>query len=233
VAVTLIILAVSWRDAGALKAAEYALLGNLGWLIIWGIIHLVRTPWLIQREGIPRDSVRQAAVLAMLPVYRNDLSVELIGARRGVSLAYSEGEYIFLELRIVATVAKSVLPPIGIVKTATEVYKCDSPASIAEWTREEILETPTWPYQNNRDTQMSTLALWGIGAENLSPGIHKQGWIAILTGMRPQIIKLEDIESIILRIEDGSGYVYKFSFPKPIAESPHKIFHKSVMRRLR
>lgn len=182
-------------------------------------------------------AIKQAEALGCLPIYRADLEVELLGARRGNGFGrHIYEEVIFLELRIVAKMTKSLLPPQATISTALAEYECLALASLEEWILIHEYTTTEWPGKNSTDAPMKPLALWDGGtSEQLAQEIHRQGWVALLTDSsqgKQELIETQKITKIVLRIEDGSGYIYKFRFRSPIPECLDKIAHNEV-RRLR
>ena len=56
VSVIVFLIGLRLRDATALSAFEIALVANLGWLALFALWHLVRSPWLIYRDSEIRNS---------------------------------------------------------------------------------------------------------------------------------------------------------------------------------
>ena len=176
--------------------------------------------------------LQQASALGRLPTYRTDLTIELLAARRGNGFGstFSE-EVVFLELRMVSTAEKSLLPPKATITTATAVYECSAMISLDEWILIHQFTSTEWPYKNTVDKNLGDLSLWKDGAAQIfSPEVHSQGWVALITDSRQELIEPRKIENITLRLEDGSGYIYKPRFRSPIIESPDLVAHYRIRR---
>src|SRR5260370_41621247 len=66
VAISVITYCLTVQERGAGSAFKIALFANLIWLCIFIGWHLIRTPWLVQREGLPGDVLRHSKNLTAL-----------------------------------------------------------------------------------------------------------------------------------------------------------------------
>ena len=213
VALTLITVALTHKENGAWHTAWVSLMANLVWFACFVAVVFIRTPRLLQKEGLPTEHLHKSATLAELPNYRHDLRFSLLALCHGTTLDI-EKPVLFLKASIVSDI-KTALTAMKVTVTIDENKYAGEPMSdLSGW----ILRTPTamkrYPYKNVEDDNLQNVSLWrNILANGLEAGIPKEGWLGIPVP-ETTLLKLETVSRIkveITTIQQREFYRFHFS----------------------
>jgi hypothetical protein len=165
---------------------------SLGWQfsLSFTVIHLFRTPWLLQREGIPFNDLRNASILFRLPVYRHDLRFELLAIARGVTLDFRHTT-LFLKASLTSD-SNTGISDITVSFTIGDKKYSGSPISdLSEWILKTPIKQKQWPHQNTQRDNLQDVSLWREVKENgLQAGLQRVGWIGIqVPDATPNLLK--------------------------------------------
>lgn len=221
VALTVITVALTHKENGAWHTAWVSLIANMIWFACFAAIHFVRTPWLLQREGLPSENLRKSSALAELPVYSHDLRFDLLGICHGTTLDI-HNPVLFLKASIVSD-SKTALKAMKVTIAIDDKKYGGQPMSdLSGW----ILRTPTttnkYPYKNFDDENLQTRSLWRKVQENgLEAGIPKEDWLGIQVPDATLLMldRVSKIKVEIASIQQRESYRFHFSELPKAAET--------------
>lgn len=211
VVVSLITYAITLHEKGAWMATKVAVLANFIWLGTFIAWHLIRTPWLLQGEGIPEELIRRSANLGKLPLYLHDLEVALLSCTDGITLDFDR-RTIFLHLAVFSHVEKHVHK----IKTEITIggmkYEADPLDDLSGWELVTPSTDSKYPYRSRTVTNMNDMSLWrDIRQHGIAMGLHRQGWIAArINKIMSDTDKMERVKLVITTVEQSNPYSFVF-----------------------
>jgi hypothetical protein len=158
------------------------------------------------------DPLKLSLVLSTLPVYAQDVKIEILCLARGLGYLEMTEETIFLQLEIFS------LEDVGIqsfkigVSAGENNHEGDAVSNLSDWTLVKEREVPI-PYNKWQFTDLEENSLWGeIRTQGLKSGIHRTGWVALRIGQsyRDIVKELTRVKISLQRV--GSRNLYRFTF---------------------
>jgi hypothetical protein len=157
------------------------------------------------------DHLRQSQALSLLPVYPDDLRVDLLCFCRGTTLDFTQTTF-FLKLSLVPD-DDTGIREIGVMcKIGDRVY-CGRPMDdLSEWIIRTPFSNPEYPYKSFQEDSLENVSLWKeLQRTGLKSGLVKVGWVGLSI---PEHIPLQEtVRKVRVNlVKPQLREPYKFSF---------------------
>lgn len=166
----------------------------------------------VAREQAIRNPLEDSQVLGSLPVYGQELEIEILCVQRGVGYLDMAGETVFLQLRLFSSIDMGFRGMKLGLSLAGNNHECEPITELSDWFL--IAQSGRQaPYSAYEFTDMDTVSLWKqIQEQGLKAGLHKTGWVAIRVNelCHDIVAELACIKMSIDRA--GSTILYRFVF---------------------
>jgi hypothetical protein len=201
-----------------LKIVGTSLLAGAVVLAALFVMRLVRKPCELNKDLTERlgalqkkDQINSLA-LATLPVWRQDVRVEVLKLCHGITL--DPQSTLFLFAKIISDVDVSILNISARVFMSYGKYECMPVKDFSEWILvREIMDDSS--RRNTQDIPLETVSLWRQLEEgNLRAGIHKQGWLGFSFPRNSEtaFTDIQHVQAISMTVEDGRRIIYRDRF---------------------
>jgi hypothetical protein len=123
--------------------------------------------------------------LSALPVYRQDLRVELLDFHKGTTLDFTQTT-IFAKLSITSADDTGITEMGLMCQHGESVYRGKPLSGLSGWIIKTPFHNPQYPYKSFEEQPLDTLSLWReLQTSGLKSGLMKTGWIGFVIPKRP------------------------------------------------
>jgi hypothetical protein len=149
-------------------------------------VHLNPQYKLVAVSPVARNLSEDSKALASLPVYWQDLRIELLHFVIGTSLDFSATTF-FLNLSIMSDVDTGIKDIEVACAIGGQSYRLKPLNDLSEWVLRTEFNHRDYPYKSFEDRSVEDVSLWkDLRSAGLKSGLRKYGWIGVaLVGMNP------------------------------------------------
>ncbi len=138
-----------------------------------------------QPANKPHRILEQSQVLGMLPIYRQDLRVELLDFHKGTTLDFTKTT-LFAKFSITCDDDTGITEMSIVCQHGESIYRGKPLGGLSGWIIKTPFHNPQYPYKSFEEQPLDTLSLWReLQTSGLKSGLMKTGWIGFVIPKRP------------------------------------------------
>jgi hypothetical protein len=165
---------------------------------------------------------QQSETLATLPIYPDDLRVELQAFCRGTTFDFSETTF-FLKLSLVSDQDTGIREMEITCTSGEHIYRGKPMNDLSEWIIRTHFSDPKYPYKTFEEIALETISLWKeLQQTGLKSGLIKVGWVGFhITEQIPVQHAVSKVRVEFTKPQRRNRELYRFTFRQwPECEHP-------------